>query len=70
MISMPFPEPLMESTRSAAAPDERARREKMLDKTLADSYPASDPLSSDPNPCGPADLDEWAEEDPSPGRAA
>lgn len=26
-------------------------REKTLDKTLADSYPASDPPSSIPNPC-------------------
>jgi hypothetical protein len=26
------------------------KREKMFDKTLADSYPASDPLSSIPNP--------------------
>jgi hypothetical protein len=25
-------------------------REKMLDKTLADSFPSSDPLSSIPNP--------------------
>ena len=25
-------------------------REKMLDKTLADSFPASDPPSSDPDP--------------------
>jgi hypothetical protein len=25
-------------------------REKMLDKTIADSFPASDPLSSDPAP--------------------
>jgi len=28
----------------------RALREKMLDKTLADSYPASDPPSSLPDP--------------------
>jgi hypothetical protein len=26
-------------------------REKTMDKTLADSYPASDPPSSIPNPC-------------------
>jgi hypothetical protein len=26
-------------------------REKMLDKTLADSFPSSDPLSSIPDPC-------------------
>jgi hypothetical protein len=30
--------------------NETAVREKMLDKTLADSYPASDPPSSLPNP--------------------
>lgn len=29
---------------------ERAKREKALDKTLADSFPASDPPSSLPNP--------------------
>ena len=29
---------------------EADRREKMMDKTLADSFPASDPLSSLPNP--------------------
>jgi len=34
--------------RSAAA--EQQVREEMLDKTLADSYPASDPPSSIPNP--------------------
>jgi hypothetical protein len=30
--------------------DQRAVREKMFDKTLADSYPASDPPSTLPNP--------------------
>ncbi len=35
--------------RPVAAADESAIRE-MLDKTLADTYPASDPLSSIPNP--------------------
>jgi hypothetical protein len=29
--------------------DEQAKREKMLDKTIADSFPASDPPSSLPN---------------------
>lgn len=29
---------------------ERAKRERALDKTLADSFPASDPPSSLPNP--------------------
>jgi hypothetical protein len=32
--------------------EEKRRRELMLDKTLADSFPASDPPSSDPNPYG------------------
>lgn len=39
--------------------DERRKREAMLDKTLADSFPASDPPSSDPNPC-PQDVEEAA----------
>jgi hypothetical protein len=30
---------------------ERRIRDKMLDKTLADSFPTSDPLSSIPDPC-------------------
>lgn len=30
--------------------DRRALKEKMMDKTLADSYPASDPPSSLPDP--------------------
>jgi hypothetical protein len=42
---------------SGRDPEERATncredvREKMLDKTLADSFPSSDPPSSIPNPC-------------------
>ena len=36
--------------RLVAADDLAAIREKMLDKTLADSYPASDPPSTLPNP--------------------
>ncbi len=36
--------------RRVAPRDEAAVRETMLDKTLADSYPASDPPSSLPNP--------------------
>jgi len=39
---------------SVAAKERRARREKNLDKTLADSFPASDPLSSIPDPEGEA----------------
>jgi len=30
--------------------DLKAKREKMLDKTIADSFPASDPPSTLPNP--------------------
>jgi|1186.fasta_scaffold77068_1 hypothetical protein len=37
-------------------------REKMLDKTLADSFPTSDPPSSIPNPC---EDDSMAAEDDS-----
>ena len=36
--------------RWVAGDDQNAIREKMLDKTLADSYPASDPPSTLPNP--------------------
>ncbi len=36
--------------RWVASDDQKAIREKMLDKTLADSYPASDPPSTLPNP--------------------
>jgi hypothetical protein len=36
--------------------EERQRRELTLDKTVADSFPASDPPSSDPNPY-PEDLE-------------
>jgi hypothetical protein len=36
--------------RTHAPADQRAIREKMFDKTIADSYPASDPASSLPNP--------------------
>jgi hypothetical protein len=36
--------------RVTAFGDTAAIREKMMDKTLADSYPASDPPSSLPNP--------------------
>ncbi len=36
--------------RWVASDDDKAVREKMLDKTLADSYPASDPPSTLPNP--------------------
>lgn len=35
---------------ATAKEEERQKRELMLDKTLADSFPASDPPSTDPNP--------------------
>lgn len=38
--------------RPVAPGDERAQREKNLDKTLADSFPTSDPPSSIPDPVG------------------
>lgn len=40
--------------RPVAADDEHARREKSLDKTLADSFPTSDPPSTIPDPEGQA----------------
>lgn len=36
--------------RPVSAEDKRELREKMLDKTLADSFPTSDPPSSIPDP--------------------
>ena len=36
--------------RVVKAGDRKAKREKMLDKTIADSFPASDPPSSLPDP--------------------
>jgi hypothetical protein len=41
----------MDSTRHQHTPEEERRiREAALDKTIADSFPASDPPSSNPNP--------------------
>ena len=39
-------------SRDNVADEDNARdlREKMLDKTIADSFPASDPPSNDPDP--------------------
>jgi hypothetical protein len=40
-----------EKTRHQHTPEEERRiREAALDKTIADSFPASDPPSSNPNP--------------------
>jgi hypothetical protein len=38
--------------RPTAADDERAKRERNLDKTVADSFPTSDPPSTIPDPAG------------------
>lgn len=38
------------AARPVAQEDERTKREKAMDKTLADSYPASDPPSTIPDP--------------------
>lgn len=40
--------------------DEQAQREKALDKTLADSFPTSDPPSSIPDPAEADDSSENA----------
>lgn len=40
----------MMSCKPVPAEEERRKREAMLDQTLADTFPASDPPSSDPNP--------------------
>ena len=36
--------------REVKSGDRKAKREKMMDKTIADSFPASDPPSSLPDP--------------------
>jgi len=46
--------------------EERRIREAALDKTIEDSFPASDPPSSDPNP----DDDEALPDGPPPADAA
>jgi len=38
------------ASRSQAAERERQRREAALNETIEQSFPASDPLSTDPNP--------------------
>ena len=38
--------------RAVAPGDRAATREKNMDKTIADSFPSSDPQSSLPNPAG------------------
>jgi hypothetical protein len=56
--------------------EERADRDAALDETLAATFPASDPLSSDPNPAHPNEQVRNAEPartkrppaPPSPGR--
>jgi len=51
-------EPLVYSKKDSRDPEDRlvdkgdplARKDKMFDKTIADTFPASDPLSSLPDP--------------------
>jgi hypothetical protein len=40
-----------------ASQEERRIREAALDKTIADSFPASDPPSSNPNPYDPSAIE-------------
>jgi hypothetical protein len=48
--------PKKQNSAEDAAEDIKTRRELALDKTLADSFPASDPPSSCPNPEDEEDL--------------
>jgi hypothetical protein len=43
--------------------EERRTREAALDKTIEDTFPASDPLSTDPNPDATDALDESDDND-------
>ncbi len=54
--SRPTPDPAERQDRPADSEEERRKREKMMDKTLADSYPASDPPSSIPDPSEDEDV--------------
>jgi hypothetical protein len=49
---MAYPRRKKSPARPAEEAATRAARERMLDQTLADSFPASDPPSSLPNPAG------------------
>lgn len=49
---MPRAQPGQEKDAERARRAVAALRERMLDKTLEDSFPASDPPSSLPNPAG------------------
>src|SRR5438128_11098553 len=49
--------------------EEREIREAALDETLADSFPASDPLSSDPNPDDDDALERTHQDETSKGLA-
>ena len=48
----------MEKTHHHSPEEERRIREAALDETIAESFPASDPPSSDPNPDDHSLLDE------------
>jgi hypothetical protein len=53
-------------TDSHGNPAERERREAALDETIEQSFPASDPPSSDPNPDTHAAITEETSEDDKP----
>jgi hypothetical protein len=48
--------------------EERRIREAALDKTIADSFPASDPPSSDPNPDDHSAIERQSPADADPKR--
>jgi hypothetical protein len=50
MAALPIPEPTDPEDREVNESDLKQVREKMMDKTLADSFPASDPPSTIPDP--------------------
>ena len=62
--------------RSIEEDEERRNRERKLDDTLEDSFPASDPLSTDPNPDGHGEddhepaVDDRDRHPPSTGKTA
>ena len=54
------------STDSRSSAAERERREAALDETIEQSFPASDPPSSDPNPDAHDAINREASEDDKP----
>ena len=49
-FKIPEEKPRDPENRNCDAESEKERRDKMMDKTLADSFPTSDPPSSIPDP--------------------